>query len=502
MRILEKHISKKKKRVCEARPWVRILAMVIATAVFAASGVNGNAAVMGQAGTDPTEPGIGAEPTEPNAGEGTAGTDPGTDAGKEPVQPTEPDSGKEPTEADAGKEPVQPTEPDAGKEPDEPTEPAEPEKIILPEASVKLKDEAGKNALISWTRVKGAVSYEVQRATKKDGNYKAIAALGSNRRAYTDKDVARGNYYYYRVAAVMEDGAKRYSGKLTFACPLSQVSGVKLIRYSTSSIKVEWKSNRQASCYKIYYAKKKSGKYQLAGTTANAWYRVKDLSNNQAYYFKVKACAAKKASKLDGALSLAVSMTTQPFARTTIFAGDSITTGLTSYGTLDQIHIGGNKQVVASVGLNTTTFRTRREFSGRSALGTIIARQPYRVYIMLGTNEIHWQDSGNVAAGYKLIVQMIQSQAPNTDVVVLAVPPVTSATLRSRTGFAQIPTLNSRLKAMATELGVRYYDWTAVLKDANGCLQSRYAAGDGIHWTSAAYQLFAGQIEKYDLSLD
>lgn len=296
---------------------------------------------------------------------------------------------------------VQPTEPDSG------TEEAGPEEKVLPEASVELKTDAGKSALVRWTKVKGAVSYEVQRAAKKNGTYKKLAVLAGGRSTYTDKDVDRGNYYYYRVAAVMQDGEARCSNKVTFACPLSQVSGVNLIRYSTSSIKVTWKENKKASCYKVYYATAKSGEYKLAGTTANTWYRVKKLKNDQTYYFRVKACAAKKASGLDGTASLASAMKTRTYKRTTIFAGDSITTGLTAYGAVDRIQIGGKKQVVASVGLNTTTFRTRREFSGLSALGTIVARQPYRVYIMLGTNEISYQSSGSVIARYQTIVQDI-----------------------------------------------------------------------------------------------
>lgn len=392
----------------------------------------------------------------------------------------------------------------AGQTADEDTEqPTEQDyEIALPEASVELKTDAGKRALVRWTKVKGAVSYEVQRAAKKNGTYKKLAVLAGGRSTYTDKDVTRGNYYYYRVAAVMQDGETRCSSMVTFACPLSQVSGVNLIRYSTSSIKVTWKENKKASFYKVYYATAKSGEYKLAGTTANTWYRVKKLKNNQTYYFRVKACAAKKASGLDGTVSLASAMKTRTYKRTTIFAGDSITTGLTAYGAIGRIQIGGKKQVVASVGLNTATFRTRKEFSGLSALETIAARQPYRVYIMLGTNEISYLSSGSVIARYQTIVQDIQKQSPNTDIVLLAVPPVTSAKQQSTAGFKNIPELNKKIEKMAGEAGVHYYDWTEVLKDSNGCLQSSYSAGDGIHWNLAAYQLFAEQIEHYDKSLD
>lgn len=394
------------------------------------------------------------------------------------------------------------TESDAGTGTETDADTEEPEREALPEVSVKLKAETGKSALIQWTKVDGAVSYEVQRAAKKNGTYKKAASLGSKRRSYTDQKVDRGNYYYYRVAAVMADGGRRYSSSVKFACPLARVSSVGLIRYSTSSIKVVWKEMKQAACYKVYYAAEKSGRYKLAGTTKNPWYRVKKLKNNQTYYFRVRACASEKESELDSADSPAADMKTCTYKRTTIFAGDSITTGLTAYGAVDQIGIGGNKKVVASVGLNTTSFRTGRDFSGRSALETIAATRPYRVYIMLGTNEISYQSSGRVIDGYRKIVESIKKQSPDTDIVLLAVPPVTRAAQQSRTGFQNIPELNQKLEKMAEESGVHYYDWTAVVKDGSGCLDSRYSAGDGIHWTYSAYQLFAKQIEDYDKSLD
>lgn len=84
----------------------------------------------------------------------------------------------------------------------------------------------------------------------------------------------------------------------------------------------------------------------------------------------------------------------------------------------------------------------------------------------------------------------------------MAVPPVTSAKQQVTAGFKNIPELNKKIEKMADEAGVHYYDWTEVLKDHNGCLQSSYSAGDGIHWNLAAYQLFAEQIEHYDKSLD
>ncbi len=427
----------------------------------------------------------------------------------EDMETTIPDQSSDTTVPSIPDQPSEGTDTSAPGQPADTTVPSMPDPSVVspPEPQLPLvvrvqQPEQKKRAVISWKQAKRAVSYRIYRSDKKDGVYKKIAVRNAGSGQYTDKSVERGKYYYYRVTAVLENGGKRQSRRLAFACQVKSVKEVKLIRYSTSSIKVTWKKSGQAAFYKVYYAKQKKGNYKLAGITQDTWYRVERLQNNQTYYFQVKSCVAKKDSDLDSVPAPPVSITTRTYERTTVFAGDSITTGLSGYGTVDAMDIGGYKEVIAAIGLNTTTFRTRREFGGLSALGRLIADHPYRAYIMLGTNEIEYRGCGDIIDGYREIVRSIQAETPETDIVLLAVPPVTSHTRQTHKGFAQIPALNGQLKEMAAALGVKYFDYTQVLKDTNGCLQSQYAENDGIHWKIAAYRLFAGQIETYDRSLD
>lgn len=384
---------------------------------------------------------------------------------------------------------------DSGQEEDLPDD-AEPQVL---EISVTLK--GGRYARIKWQGAEAEL-YEVQRADKEDGTYKTAASFGKDDgRKYIDEDVKRGRWYYYRVRALLADDTYIYSEPAGFACPLDKVTGVKLQRYSSSSVKVSWKEDSGAQYYRIYCSKKK-GKYEYAGITKKNWFRVKKLDIGQKYYFYVQACAKKAESGLDSAMSKAAAVRTEPYERTTIFAGDSITMGLTAYRALDAMEIGGVKHVVADIGLNTTTFRTRRVFNGKSGLDQVISCRPYRVYLMLGMNEIHYRSSKDVAAGYQEIVQAVKAGTPGTDIVLLAVSPVTKEACLGRSGFAQIPDLNKRIRAMAENLNVRYYDYTAFLKDSDGCLKTSLASSDGVHWTSAAYHTFADIMEEYDLSLD
>ena len=373
---------------------------------------------------------------------------------------------------------------------------------------ITAKASAGKNkasAKISWKKTgEGKVaSFLVQRSDSRNGNYKTLAHLAAGK-SYTDKKVKSANRYYYRVAAKTKNGNVFYSNACQFQCPVDALPGVRLVRYSTSSIKVMWdkSKNKKADWYKVYYSKSKAGKYKLAGVTKNTWYRVRGLKNNQVYYFGVKACTTKKTSGFDSKLSKISKMRTTPYERTTIFAGDSITTGLSSYNILNEIAIGGRKSVVAAIGLNTMTFRTRKVFNGRSGTESIVAAKPYRVYIMLGDNDIHYRNKNDLIDGYREIVRAIKAGSPGTDIVILAASPVTAAEASRRKGFAQIPAYNQSLCALAKEMGVKYYDCTGFLKDSTGWLKSSYNAGDGVHWQPAAYHEYARRLTAYDKSLD
>lgn len=284
--------------------------------------------------------------------------------------------------------------------------------------------------------------------------------------------------------------------------PLPAVTGIKAIRYSTSSIKITWKKVRQAVRYKVYTATEKNGQYRLAGTTKATHFRLKKLRKNTTYYIRVQACAGAESVWGDSSLSNAVSMRTKTYRRTTVFAGDSITTGLTVYRILPKIHIGGAKKVTAAIGLNTVTFRTKRVFGGKSGLGRLISYKPYRVYMMLGINELHFRRADVMISQYRELIEGIREASPKTDIVLLAVSPVTKAERAKRTGFRQIPDFNRKLKKLAGKMGCKYYNYTNFLKNNEGYLAAKYSAGDGYHWNTAGYRQFAKIIEKYDKSQD
>ncbi len=285
---------------------------------------------------------------------------------------------------------------------------------------------------------------------------------------------------------------------------LKKVSGVKLSRYATGQIKVTWNKSKKAKYYRVYYSKRRTGKYRLAGAVKNTQFIVKRLKNNLTYYFYVQACVKKKkVSASDSPISKKVHIKTKTFQRKTIFAGDSICQGIGYPGwAYPYMSIKGKKKVIAYRGLNTVTFHTKRIFRGKTGLQKLIAEKPYRVYMMLGMNEIHYRKASSIIAEYKSMIKAIKQACPNTDIVLCSISPVTRAERARHPGCWQIPVFNKKLKVLAKRIGCRYFDYTAFLKDSGGYLKAQYAEGDGYHWKSSAYATFAKVVSKYDKKLD
>ena len=61
------------------------------------------------------------------------------------------------------------------------------------------------NPKLSWSKVDGAVSYKVYRATSENGTYKLMKTTSGT--SYTNTSVTAGKTYYYKVVAVANNTA-------------------------------------------------------------------------------------------------------------------------------------------------------------------------------------------------------------------------------------------------------------------------------------------------------
>ena len=134
----------------------------------------------------------------------------------------------------------------------------------LSKPTVKVSSNSYNSNKLSWNKVTGSSGYEVLRATSKTGTYKSVKTITSGSTvSYTDKSLATGTTYYYKVRAYRTvDKKKVYSSysSVVSAKPVLKTPSVKLTSGSKKAT-IKWGKISGASGYEVYRATSKSGKY-------------------------------------------------------------------------------------------------------------------------------------------------------------------------------------------------------------------------------------------------
>lgn len=184
----------------------------------------------------------------------------------------------------------------------------------LSKPTVKVSSNSYNSNKLSWNKVTGSSGYEVLRATSKTGTYKSVKTITSGSTvSYTDKSLATGTTYYYKVRAYRTvDKKKVYSSysSVVSAKPVLKTPSVKLTSGSKKAT-IKWEKISGASGYEVYRATSKSGKYSKIKTiTKNSTvsYVNSSLTKNKTYYYKVRAYRTVNGKKIYSSYSVSKSV--------------------------------------------------------------------------------------------------------------------------------------------------------------------------------------------------
>ena len=177
------------------------------------------------------------------------------------------------------------------------------------------------------------------------------------------------------------------------------------------------------------------------------------------------------------------------FFDNSLFIGDSISTGLSLYKYLD------SKNVYAKVGLNSQTVLTKKVSTVYGNIGItdmVTYTSPEYVCIMLGSNGIQFISIDKLINCTDTLVKTILELAPDAEIVILSVPPVTpgyDATVPNMDVQHQMDCYNASLEGYCRQGGYTYVDIATPLKDDTGYFDPDYAANDGMHFKAEAYRI-------------
>lgn len=172
------------------------------------------------------------------------------------------------------------------------------------------------------------------------------------------------------------------------------------------------------------------------------------------------------------------------FPAKTIFIGDSITEGLSSYGLVD------DEKVFASKGLTLK--------KAKDEIPDAAKANPERIFILLGTNDLlYGMKSSEYIKSYKELINLIRKSLPKADIYIESILPVTEEVQNKKPLLlnSRIDEFNNALIQMSKEEGVNYVKAAALFKNAKGCMDIKYSS-DGIHIKFEAYKILLNYLKS------
>lgn len=155
------------------------------------------------------------------------------------------------------------------------------------------------------------------------------------------------------------------------------------------------------------------------------------------------------------------------------FLGDSLTAG---YNLNAEIPA----QFFCKTSMNTRSVFTDG-FNGRSLMESMLSHDEIsKYYIMLGINEIGYQNPEVFAEQYKKIIEAIREKNPESIVYVQSILPIEPKVEETTINKAKINACNEALERLAENTGCYYLNINGYLAEEDGYLRDG-AAADGIH---------------------
>lgn len=175
-----------------------------------------------------------------------------------------------------------------------------------------------------------------------------------------------------------------------------------------------------------------------------------------------------------------------------LFIGDSISTGLSLYGFLDQDNVFAQQGLAPSTALDA-------EIDGVTLSDKIASFKPKKIFVMLGTNSVGYADNESLAASMNELVEKI-SGLTKAKIYVISIPPITPDAEKSDENELtkkDIDDYNAKLKTAVSGSGASFIDLNSVLSNSDGYFDADYAEMDGIHFMGTTYEVMLSYLQKH-----
>ncbi|MBR1628447.1 MAG: hypothetical protein IJ679_04155 [Lachnospiraceae bacterium] len=272
-----------------------------------------------------------------------------------------------------------------------------------------------------------------------------------------------------------------YAAKEPASLPIPSLKS--MLADEEGGITLTWEAVENAAWYEIQRAEKGSAKYKNIAAVKVVSYRDATGTPGTTYSYRVRAAAQNGKSDYCGDWEKTCRKNPERIA----YVGDSVMSGFEAYGVLSEPREASFAQVSRTI-----------EMIDQQDLPGILAYQPDRVYMMVGTNDCVGNPADEqmdpLLVSYYDMVDKLHAGNPAVEIVVMGIGPTRSDKVTSDT----VARFNNKLQKLVGERDFAYYyDTGKLLRDGEGNLREDYAASDGIHWSKAAYEAVYPDLHQF-----
>jgi len=179
---------------------------------------------------------------------------------------------------------------------------------------------------LEWNAVNRASGYSVYRSDSENGIYSKVHSVTVDSTAFTDTGLDGFTTYYYKVSAISDNIECIRSSTASATTLLSAPSNVQVSAVTDVSVTLEWNDVFKATGYNVYRADSENGSYSKinSNTVTSTIFIDTGLSENTAYYYKIKAVSGSSESVQLNAVSGITLMPRPGDVRITTISNNSV----------------------------------------------------------------------------------------------------------------------------------------------------------------------------------
>ena len=186
-----------------------------------------------------------------------------------------------------------------------------------------------------------------------------------------------------------------------------------------------------------------------------------------------------------------------------VFVGDQHAVALQKDGRITLDQFAGKEGLQVSRVLQESFVAFADDANTYTIPQAIAKMKARRVYVLIGSNDVDGSVSPDAfMADYKQALQNIKSAYSYCDVIACAIPPVTQESENAAQIQTNIDQFNQSIAAACEEMGYKYLNSSAILKNEKGYAEASYVDASTGSWNAAGANAFLEYVKTHAFQTD